>query len=68
MAVSYTHLDVYKRQALYTAGFRSGHAAGEPDEEHRFCGEQCAGEDAGGGATGEERPVCLCAFCGASGG
>ena len=38
------------------------------DEEHRFCGEQCAGEGTGGGAAGEERPVCLCAFCGASGG
>ena len=37
-------------------------------EEHRFCGEQCAGEGAGGGAAGEERPVCLCAFCGVSGG
>ena len=50
----------------YTAGFRSGHAAGESDEEHRFCGEQCAGKSAGGGTAGEERPVCLCAFCGAS--
>ena len=24
--------------ALYTVGFRSGHATNEPDEEHRFCG------------------------------
>ena len=30
--------------------------------------EQCAGEGAGGGAAGEECPVCLCAFGGASGG
>ncbi len=54
--------------ALYTAGFRSGHAAGEPDEEHRFCGQQRTDESIGGGASGKERPVCLCAFCGASGG
>lgn len=33
-----------------------------------FVGEQCAGEGAGGGAAGEERPVCLCTFCRASGG
>ena len=33
-----------------------------------FVGKQCAGEGTGGGAAGEERPVCLCAFCGASGG
>ena len=31
--------------------------------QHRFCGEQCAGEGAGGGTAGKERPVCLCAFC-----
>ena len=37
-------------------------------KKHRFCGEQCAGEGAGGGTAGKERPVCLCAFCGASGG
>ena len=37
-------------------------------KEHRFCGEQCAGEGAGGGTAGKERPVCLCAFCRASGG
>ena len=42
--------------------------AGEPDEKHRFCGKQCADKSAGGGAAGEERPVCLCAFCRASGG
>ena len=59
---------IFAGPALYTAGFRSGHAAGESDEEHRFCGEQCAGEGAGGGTAGKERPVCLCAFCRASGG
>ena len=58
--------DVYKRQALYTAGFRSGHAAGEPDEEHRFCGQQRTDKSIGGGTSGKERPVCLCACCGAS--
>ena len=33
-----------------------------------FVGEQCAGESTGGGAAGEERSVCLCTFCRASGG
>ena len=28
---------------------------------------KCAGEGAGGGTAGKERPVCLCAFCRASG-
>ena len=32
-----------------------------------FCGEQCAGESAGGGAAGEKCLVCLCALCRASG-
>ena len=29
---------IFCGSALYTVGFRSGHATNEPDEEHRFCG------------------------------
>ena len=46
--------------ALYAVGFRSVHAAGEPDEKHRFCGQQRTGKSTGGGTAGEECPVCLC--------
>ena len=34
------------RSALYAARFRFGHAAGEPDKKHRFCGKQCADKSA----------------------
>ena len=37
-------------------------------EKHRFCGEQRTDKSIGGGTAGKERPVCLCAFCRASGG
>ena len=37
-------------------------------EKHRICGQQRTDKNIGGGTAGKERPVCLCAFCRASGG
>ena len=60
--------DVIFMVLRYTQLDSARYLARESDEKHCFCGEQCAGEGAGGGVAGEKCPVCLCALCRASGG
>ena len=57
----------FRRHALYAAGFDSGYAACKRDKEHCVRGQQRARKGDFGRAAGEECPVRLRAFGGASG-